>query len=92
MAKKAKKGYSLKEKLLHYTDVARGEKSVKETSKFSENEQRAYARGQRDARNEGRRVWASMHASEADKQAYKERQEANRAAYKQSKKLNKVGD
>lgn len=82
MEKKAKKGYSLKEKLLHYTDVAQGAKEVKADSKFSEAEQRAYARGQRDARNESRRVWAIVNASDADRQAYKAKQDTNRKANK----------
>lgn len=50
--------FNLKQKLRHYTDVAKGVKPVKATSKFSEAEQKAYARGQRDARNESKRIYA----------------------------------
>ena len=52
-----KKGFACNEKLKHYTDVAKGEKEVKADSKYTEAEKRAYARGQRDARNESRRLF-----------------------------------
>ena len=77
-----KKGFSLKEKLAHYTAVAKGTKPTKAKSKFTEAEQKAYARGQRDARNESRRVWKSKNATKSEKQAYKDKKAAERAEYK----------
>lgn len=50
--------YTMNEKLAHYSSVAKGEKAVKQTSKFTSAEQIAYARGQRDARNEQRKIFA----------------------------------
>ena len=66
------------EKLKHYSAVAKGEKSVKSNSKFSEAEQRAYARGQRDARNESNRIFAMKNATPEQRQAYKEARKAKR--------------
>ena len=60
--KEKKKGFSCNEKLKHYSEIAKGEKAVKSDSKFTEAEQRAYARGQRDARNESRRLWKIRNA------------------------------
>lgn len=80
-----KKRFSFKEKLSHYTAVANGEKATKASSNFSESEQRAYARGQRDARNESRRVWKSKNSTEAEKKAYKDKKAAERAERKANK-------
>lgn len=86
MSKKdKKKGFTLNEKLEHYSNVASGEKAVKADSKFTEAEQRAYARGQRDARNESRRVWKSKNATAVEKQAYKDKKAAERAERKAKK-------
>jgi len=50
MAKKKK--FSQREKRKHYSDVAKGKKPTKKDSKFSKQEQIAYAKGQANARNE----------------------------------------
>lgn len=75
-----------KEKLEHYTAVANGSKATKAGGKFSEAEQRAYARGQRDARNESKRIFASKNATPEQREAYKAQRKAKRQAYKNSKK------
>ncbi len=90
--KDKKKGFSLKEKLAHYTAVAKGEKPTKAKSKFTEAEQKAYARGQRDARNESRRVWKNKNSTELEKQAYKDKKAAERAARKAAKQAAKDGE
>lgn len=69
-----------KEKRIHYSQVAKGEKPVKSNSKFSEAEQRAYARGQRDARNESARICKYKNSSPAEREAYKQKLKAERAA------------
>ncbi len=66
------------EKLKHYSAIAKGDKPVKSDSKFSEAEQRAYARGQRDARNENNRIFAIKNATPEQRQAYKEARKAKR--------------
>lgn len=78
--------FSFKQKLQHYSAVADGSKSAKKESKFSQLEQRAYARGQRDARNESRRAFAFKNASSEQRDAYKAQRKAAREAYKASKK------
>lgn len=83
--KNKQKGFSLNEKLSHYTAVAKGEKATKKGSSFSEAEQRAYARGQRDARNESRRVWKSKNSTAAEKKAYKDKKAAERAERRANK-------
>lgn len=75
-----------KEKRIHYTQVANGTKPVKSDSKFSEAEQRAYARGQRDARNESARITKFKNSTEEERAAYKQKKAAERAAYKAQKK------
>ena len=75
-----------KEKRVHYTQVANGTKAVKANSKFSEAEQRAYARGQRDARNESARICKYKNSTPIEREAYKQKRKAERAAYKASKK------
>ncbi|MCH5162727.1 MAG: hypothetical protein J1G38_04485 [Clostridiales bacterium] len=77
--------FSLKEKRKHYTQVANGEKPVKKDSKFSAAEQRAYARGQRDALNESARITAYKNATAAERAAYKARKRKEREEYKKSK-------
>ena len=77
---------SQKEKRIHYSQVAKGEKPVKANSKFSEAEQRAYARGQRDARNESARICKFKNSTPAEREAYKQKRKAERQAYKASKK------
>ena len=78
MAKK-RKCFSLKEKLAHYTAVAKGEKVTKQDSKYSSAEQKAYARGQCDARNESRRVWKWKNSTPMERQAYTDKKAAERA-------------
>ena len=53
-----KKSLTQNEKLAHYRGIANGSKPVNSDSKYSAIEQMAYARGQRDARNEARKLWA----------------------------------
>lgn len=77
--------FKMKEKLKHYTAVASGEKATKKDSKFSKKEQQAYARGQRDARNEANAVYASQHATPAQKEAFKKKQAKRKAKYYASK-------
>ena len=79
-------GRTQKEKRIHYSQVASGEKAVKANSKFSEAEQRAYARGQRDARNESARICAFKNSTPEQRKAYNEKKAAERAAYNASKK------
>lgn len=75
-----------KEKRIHYTQVANGEKAVKQDSKFSEAEQRAYARGQRDARNEAARITKYKNSTELERAAYRQKKAAEHAAYKAARK------
>lgn len=79
-------GFGQKEKRKHYTAVANLSKAVKSNSKFSEAEQRAYARGQRDARNESARICKYKNSTPAEREAYKQKRKAERQAYKASKK------
>ena len=51
-------------KLEHYSAIASGKKAPKKESKFSKAEQIAYARGQRDARNEANRIYAYYSGSD----------------------------
>ena len=74
--------FNLKAKRDHYIKVANGTKPVKASSKFSPEEQLAYARGQRDARNEQIRIFAFLKATPEQRAAYK-RQKLN---YKKNKK------
>lgn len=55
--KKKRKFFSTKERYEHYKAIAKGEGDVKQDSKFSEEEQRAYARGQVAAREESYRIY-----------------------------------
>lgn len=72
------RSFKQSDKLRHYSAVAKGEKSVKSNSKFSAAEQIAYARGQRDARNESNRIFAMKNATPEQRQAYKEARKASR--------------
>lgn len=72
-----KQKFSFMDRLRHYTDVASGKKATKKGSKFSDSEQRAYARGQRDALNKQRCTFAffkkrenEKHLSEKPKKAF----------------------
>lgn len=76
---------SQKEKCIHYTQVANGKKSVKKNSKFSEAEQRSYAAGQRDARNESARICAYKNSTPEQRETYKQKKKAEVEAYKQQK-------
>lgn len=83
------KGFSQKEKLKHYTGVANGTIAVKAESNFNEAEQRAYARGQRDARNENRRIFASKNATPEQKESWRLERARKRLAYLEEKERNK---
>ena len=71
-----------KEKHEHYTKVAKGKEKVKKNSKFTEAEQRAYARGRMDQVNEDRANYAYKNSSEKQRQAYKEQRARERAEWK----------
>lgn len=77
--------FSLREKRRHYTDVASGKKDVKKDSKFSPEEQRAYARGQRDALNEAARITKWKNSTPEENAAYKERKRKEREEWKKNK-------
>lgn len=83
-----KRGFTSNEKREHYSKVADGTIAPKKGSKYSAKEQTAYARGQRDARNEEARNFAYKNATPEQRKAYKEKQKADRAAFnvKKSKK------
>lgn len=76
--------FSMKQKKEHYTAVANGSKSVKNGSKFSEAEQIAYARGQRDARNESVRVFKYKNSTPEERAEYARVRKERRKAYKAS--------
>lgn len=82
------KGFSQKEKLEHYTGICNGEIPTKSDSKFTDIEQKAYARGQRDARNEQRRIFAAKNSTPEEKEAYRLRKAKAHVEWleKQSKK------
>lgn len=76
--------FSTKEKRAHYTGVANGTIPTKKDSKYSDAEQRAYARGQRDALNDqvvGYVLGKNSNLSAAEKQAFKEKRRADRKAW-----------
>ena len=77
--------FSFKQKLAHYSAVADGSKSAKKESKFLQQEQRAYARGQRDARNEQRRAFAFKNATSEQREAYRAKRKAQLEGYKAQK-------
>ena len=81
--------FTNKEKRKHYTEVANGTKPVKATSKYTEAEQRAYACGQRDARNDqmiGHMLGKNSTLSEAEKQSFKDKRKAARQAWREKHK------
>ncbi len=63
--------FSQKEKRKHYTDVANGTVPVKANSKFSPAEQQAYARGQRDARNESAAIYAVKNSTPEERESHR---------------------
>lgn len=81
-----------KEKRIHYTQVANGTKPVKKGSKFTKKEQIAYARGQRDARNESARITKYKNSTPAERAAYKQKKAAERAAWKAEQKAKKAAE
>lgn len=83
--------FSLKEKRKHYTDVASGKKLVKLNSKFTPEEQQAYARGQRDALNESARIFKWKISSPEERAAYKEQKRKERAEYKKMRQKKTAG-
>lgn len=80
--------FGQKEKRQHYTDVAKGTKPVKKNSKFSKKEQLAYARGQRDARNESARICAYKNSTPEQREEYAAKQKAAREAWKAQRNQN----
>jgi len=74
-----------KEKRQHYSDVASGKAPVKKDSKFSAAEQKAYARGQRDARNEEARAFAAKNATPLQRAEYAEKRAKSRLDYLKKK-------
>ena len=74
--------FNFKERLQHYTDISSGKKATKKGSKFSDAEQRAYARGMRDEMNRSRRATAYKNATEVERAAYKEQRRQRAEAYK----------
>lgn len=83
------KGFSQKEKLQHYSDVASGVEATKKESKFTDAEQRAYARGQRDARNENRRIFAAKNATPEQKESFRLKRAKAKVAWLEEKAKNK---
>ena len=63
--------FSQKEKRKHYTDVANGTVPVKANSKFTAAEQQAYARGQRDARNESAAIYAAKNSTPEERESHR---------------------
>lgn len=56
--------FTWKEMLQHYTDVASGKTPTKKKSKYSDQEQKSYAKGQRDAMNRQRGIFAFIKKKE----------------------------
>ena len=73
--------FSQKDKRAHYTAVANGAVPIKANSKYSAAEQLAYARGQRDARNENARIFASKNATPEQKESWRIKRAEKKAAY-----------
>ena len=73
--------FSQKEKRKHYTDVANGTVPVKANSKFTAAEQQAYARGQRDARNESAAIYAAKNSTPEERESHRLRKARERVAY-----------
>ncbi len=78
--------FTQKDKLQHYSDVANGKAEVKANSKFSKKEQQAYARGQRDARNENRRIYAIKNSTPLQRAEYSEKRAKERVKYLKNKR------
>ncbi len=77
--------YTPKERRAHYNAVAYGNAAVKADSKYSESEQRAYAKGQADARNEQAKVYVLgkySSLSAAEKEKIRQEDRVIRQAYK----------
>lgn len=81
--------FKIKQKEEHYKKVAKKEIPVKKTSKFAEEEQIAYARGQVDARMEQKRIYAYKNATPEQRKAYRDEQLIKRAEWLKSKKNKK---
>lgn len=93
--KEEKKGFTPKEKLSHYAAVANGSKPVKESEKHSAAQQRAYARGQTDARRElNMSFMLGKHSplTDEEKAALKARNKARREEFKKNKGKGKGGN
>lgn len=73
--------FGWKERKEHYTAVASGTTPVKSGSKFSADEQKAYARGIRDEMNRNSRIFAFKNATDKQRAQYAATRAAKRAAY-----------
>lgn len=81
--------YTPKERRAHYNNIAYGNAAVKADSKFSEAEQRAYAKGQADARNEQAKsamLGKNSPLSDAEKAQLRQEDSAIRQAYRDGDK------
>lgn len=70
----------------HYNAVARGEKEVKADSKYTEAEQRAFARGAASILNADARMYAYSKATPEERIAYRRQRNEKKKAYEASKK------
>ena len=78
--------FKQKEKYEHYKAVAKGKKPTKKNAKkHNKDEQIAYARGQYDARNEARRIFAWKNATPEERKDYAESQRVKRKEWKRKK-------
>ncbi len=78
--------FTTKQKREHYTGVANGTIPTKKDSKYTDAEQRAYARGQRDALNDqavGHILGKNSKLSAEEKQAFKDKRKAERKAWRE---------
>jgi len=72
--------FSQKEKRAHFNAVARKEKAVKTPSKYSEQSQIDYARGQANARNEAAAIYRHRNSTLEQREEYKHQQALKRQA------------
>jgi len=70
--------FTQKQKREHYNAVAKGDKPVKDPSKYPAQTQKDYARGQAHARNEASALYKYHNSTEEQRNAYKERQAIRR--------------
>lgn len=77
--------FNQKEKREHYNAVAKGQKPVKDPSKFKPEIQVSYAKGQADARNESAAIYKYNQSTPQQRDEHKANQAAKRAATLTSK-------